>query len=904
MTTRDCCLGCGKPGATNVCTGCHVACYCDDTCADKGWEALHAVACKHFNAFGGRKKFNANLKRPLPHFDMVLPRGTRKSEMSVKIVGTLMDLATEVLGEKYAEAYPFRKVFEQIPLLSWFPTANFELMTDQELANWIFNVMNPTEPRERESVTNKLLLSPRARESLIVSAKLLIRGDPIAFSRQGVFIANWTGDHALWREGLIKTIATRNLVDANDLNGLYHEWKKAATPLIQSKLEKRNLRPVIAPGAREEQEMLVNFAKANPLSHYMILHGLPHTNLADLVFQRLYGKLQVWLRVVDKSRPVDQEWTNKRALRMLILAFKSGRFFLVEKGPREFGGTDSHAFTFGLDTRNEKGQPLLAITLGFRKYFNRGSNVYDEETLFQLALHEIAHLLQNEHATYRGEDNAKYQDDEHNLSFYRAFIFVYAMAQRAGLVSEARSRGLFRPFAMKPPPNPLTKEILQEIHDAVNFVTMATPDEIEAEIHKDHRGAKRTLEPDDASYLSDSDFGGRKKKFEQHTGFEPFLQVLYKVNRRHRGQVHTNTATLCDEIIQIVYSCLPGYDLDAIDTLGWHASVKEDLADHADDEPNEDIEEKQLFRNLPPAIADLFETDGDRIVREVPAGAGNARVSSVAQLDRSRLVQLPHDLQLMLLEELPAYSILAVIEDLPIATRKTALLLLLDRDIFTPLARSKMPRETIVSGREERRAQFDGMSYPHLLIEYKSVASAVTAMLVSSIWEPVLKKMHRSVVSVAESMTLEGRHFALTFTLNGRGAWTVHPVVSKRFFKILPDSLGVAIRNFSALENQKTLVAPEYLYSRPFYDLVMLVVETIDASVGWRVTPWAHYQWPKFTWLTHNGIPYIAPLNMLVAGPETAYRLVAERSDHSDAMNIDYVRKGTPIATMEQRLMD
>lgn len=403
-------------------------------------------------------------------------------------------------------------------------------------------------------------------------------------------------------------------------------------------------------------------------------------------------------------------------------------------------------------------------------------------------------------------------------------------------------------------------------------------------------------------------FGGKKKLFEFTAGYIWFLRALTTLRRKRRGQLHTNASTLCDEIIQIVHSCLPDYDLNAIDTLSWHASVKQDLVDHAGDTRyiRYSAEVEQLYRNLPAAIDKLFENEGERITSEIRDAAGNARVNSAIELDRSRLTLLPYDVQVMLFENLPAYSILAVIENLPDASKKAVLLRLLDRDIFSPMARSEMPLRAFLANMEKNRQAFENLSYVKLREEYDHVTNSVATALINNATLPMGSPERRaselSAMKAADVMVLEGRHFALEFRHNRetkQNGWMVHPIVSKRFFKILPNELAVAIRDFSSGSR------PAYITAAPFSTLIKLVVQRIDPSVGWRIPLSPFHIWPKFIWppITSpygSGSAYEAPLDTVVSGPGTAYRLVAERTSNLESAT----RTRANPSTMLERLMD
>jgi hypothetical protein len=383
---------------------------------------------------------------------------------------------------------------------------------------------------------------------------------------------------------------------------------------------------------------------------------------------------------------------------------------------------------------------------------------------------------------------------------------------------------------------------------------------------------------------------------EEALAFISFLQTLTIMGRKRRGDVYTTTSSLCDEIIRVVHACLPEHDLDSIDTLAWHASVKQDLADHTHDDITtiDQAEQKQLWRNLPSAIAKLFITNGLRIRDAVVPGSYNeTSISSAVELDRSRLTVLPPDVQLMLLEELPAYSIFAVIENLSDDMKKKVLLLIMDRDIIGPLKHAKVAPHEYLSDMILDRERLDSFSYSQLLKEYtlstKKIATVLGANVTSNY-----------IMNLTTSMTLEGRHFALVFQWNRQsaGAWMVHPVVSKRFFKILPNELSMLIRKFSSSASQKTLL----IDSQPFVDLVMFVVEKIDPSVAWIIKPNLKHLWKKFKWPSPTGMPYEARLDTLVSGPETGYRMVAERRA-DEPPEATRFKKGTPVSSMEERLV-
>lgn len=389
-------------------------------------------------------------------------------------------------------------------------------------------------------------------------------------------------------------------------------------------------------------------------------------------------------------------------------------------------------------------------------------------------------------------------------------------------------------------------------------------------------------------------------------GFVAFQQVLDSLEWKNRG-VYTTTSSLCDAIIQIIHSCLPDYDLDSIDTLAWHARVRDNLARHTN-------EQEQLFYNLPRPIATLFRTSGARIVSELEHGLvnKNSRVNSVVELDRSRLTLIPLDVQRLLFDKLPAVSMFAVMSHLGLAdeTKKDMLLRLMDRDIFGPMSGSEMPRRAFLANMEKLRPRYDAMSYSQLLNEYDIVTGSVASALVNNVALSAIRPSNVNALNIATEMVLEGRHFALVFSLNraasvahNRTSWMVHPVVSKRLFKVIPGELGVAIRNFTTQANQKELNKPSVINSRPLTDLVALVVKKIDPSVGWRIRVSPRYLWPSFIWCQPDGFCYKAPLDEMISDADTAYRLVATRRA---AINEGATRypPDTLGSSLAERLMD
>lgn len=393
--------------------------------------------------------------------------------------------------------------------------------------------------------------------------------------------------------------------------------------------------------------------------------------------------------------------------------------------------------------------------------------------------------------------------------------------------------------------------------------------------------------------------GFRLDSDREKAGFNAFAAALVKLGFVRRGELFTATSPLCDYIIQIVHACFPDVDLDAIDTLEWHAGVMQDIKDHAKDDMRQilNAEWKQLWRNLPRSIADLFITKQFTVLEGLKEGAAkHTSLRSVVELDRSRLSLLPPDVQLMLLEGLPAYSIFAVIDTLAEETRKAALILLMDRDIFHPIARSGLVPSRYLTEAVANRKEYERMTFPQLRQAYDSVTNSAADALVANATEGLdLKTVTR--------MHLEGQHFGLEFSQawrDGRGAeWTVHPIAAKRFFRILPNELDRAIRNFSSLPS--SVLSASFADGSFFADLVKLVVQKIDPSVAWRVKLSPHYVQPVFTWPSPTG-PYKAPMDTIVSGPETAYHLVAEH--HGPNESKSRLPAGTPVSSLKERLVE
>jgi len=388
--------------------------------------------------------------------------------------------------------------------------------------------------------------------------------------------------------------------------------------------------------------------------------------------------------------------------------------------------------------------------------------------------------------------------------------------------------------------------------------------------------------------------GNRMETAEEFAGYVRFVRTLNKLGHKRGGSLFTSVAALCDFILKITLASFPDLDIETVDTLAWHASVKQDLLDHANDEEelrqknlfDDKLQWKQLWRNLPRAVAHLFITDDENEIEKRVHRKDKDRVSvqSAIELDRSRFTVLPHEMRLMLLSYLPAYSIFAVMETLPEETQKAALRLLMDRDIFGPISRCGLPLKFGPSRWMEDRSRYDSLSLSQLHREYDIVTNEIAQTLVNAVIEAMTSGGNAGrPAKVSTQMDLIGHHFGLSFRLHraeGRSTstWMVHPLVSKRFFKILPNELGIAIRNFSSDPDNAKM--DPYQGGEAFTRLVKMVVQKIDPSVGWQFKCDPRYLLPAFYWSSLPGdFIYKAPMDTIVTGPETGYYRVAERHD-------------------------
>ncbi len=397
---------------------------------------------------------------------------------------------------------------------------------------------------------------------------------------------------------------------------------------------------------------------------------------------------------------------------------------------------------------------------------------------------------------------------------------------------------------------------------------------------------------------------------EEQSGFVYFIETTKNMGYNiHRGLFHT-VAGLCDSILQIVYDTFPDYDLTSVDTMAWHASVQQDLVDHATDGPEiKDLLIKQLWRNLPPPIAKLFKTQGPTLRDSVHERASD--VTSNTNLQRSRLSLLPHDLQLLLMHDLPAYSILAIVDnsgiDLTEDVRKSALILLMDRDYYTPMHAT----DILLHHSPNQKHQLERLPYSVVRQHYDTLSNEIAEMLYDRVVRPLPTDWDgfRDALFTAttNALTLEGRYFGLRFDrhlVNNKEVYMCHPMVDKRLWTKLPSELGMAIRRFSSAENQKIMhTGKGKPKSKALYNLIHLVVQKIDLGVHWLAMLNPQITWSKkYTWpVPHNPhLTYVAVPDAITIGPETHYNFIAQRMKYLPS---ETVYKDKPVSDLASRIL-
>lgn len=372
---------------------------------------------------------------------------------------------------------------------------------------------------------------------------------------------------------------------------------------------------------------------------------------------------------------------------------------------------------------------------------------------------------------------------------------------------------------------------------------------------------------------------------EQQSGFSTFEQLLKRMGYEQRSETFKNAAALCDYLLQLIHDYMPTLDLALIDTPDWHASVAQDLIDHAGDDPHlANASTLQLWRNLPSRVIEMIQTLSTTLeVTLPPWQPHSSRVKSFTDADRSRLSLLPSELQLMLIHELPAFSILALLDartGLADTTRKEALLLLMERDFFIPLAyhalkgtTSKLIVVTLppIAALFQERENLKQRSYFEIVDFYKNLSTTIANVLISAVAEPHLREVRDPLLSsLSLALNLSGHYFGLQFRgkrSSNNGAWMCHTDVDKRVSKILPASLARAIVRFSSRSNDAAMRSRPVIGSKPFQELIQCVVREIDLSVCWFITLNNHMKWP---WTLFHGTRGL--MGTIVVGPETGYR--------------------------------
>jgi len=358
--------------------------------------------------------------------------------------------------------------------------------------------------------------------------------------------------------------------------------------------------------------------------------------------------------------------------------------------------------------------------------------------------------------------------------------------------------------------------------------------------------------------------GNGVNSLDEADAFQLFQVTLTKLGYRTGGPLFTTAASLCDRIIKIVIECFPDFDVDSFDTPEWHKSVRDDFDDHAND--SQDRQWLQIWRNLPREVSQRFITGGADVLTKAPSrgrGTGKKHVPSRNQIDRSLLADLPPEVQFMLISDLPAYSVFAVLGNLHEEVQIKAILHLMERDVFGSLDDGFEPLiEKYAALRHPKKIT---PTFREVQTFYNEVAAEV-ALAISRELSPFY--FGRRLVNPLRECTeivIVGRDMRLVLSYS-LFAW-YPPMVSQ------DDVLYPILSDFSMPGGQ---------LESQFHLLVKALAMKVDLSLHLEMKCTKHttggktLTWPTFRWPAANGKTLVEEMDMMIIGPNTGYRLVAE----------------------------
>jgi len=276
---------------------------------------------------------------------------------------------------------------------------------------------------------------------------------------------------------------------------------------------------------------------------------------------------------------------------------------------------------------------------------------------------------------------------------------------------------------------------------------------------------------------------------------------------------------------------------------------------------------------------------------------------------------MPGDIQLMLLHDLPAYSILNVLDQasgiqIIDSVRKQTLLRLLKRDVFDPW---NTYLDMFESGDHPLYSSIDADKFASLLKDQETLSvREIRAFYDRTVEQVALGLYNGAPTHIMKQMwssrgvifKLEGHHFALLFRqqfIKDVGArWMCHTTAERRLFKVLPSNLGQAISRFTNRANQQHIFAElGQEQNNPLFELVRLVVAKVDPSVQWTITVNRNSYFPSFYWASEKG-SYRARPDFYTVSAMTHFFPLACRSP--SPVPDSWYDPNTPASTVEERI--
>lgn len=385
-----------------------------------------------------------------------MPPSEYLTQGSVKKVGTILEVAS-TMDRYYYKAANWVNVpdLAAVPLYSWIPRFEDYLAQAQAqksewtLFEWI-NVVISWDSADGEEILHlarDVLERKEMHRAAQVEARLRkeIQQSPFGITRKGVYFVNWSGDHSAWRGALKLACKSIRADPARTMTAFFSLWKKKKEESLGEKLYEKNRRSLDYTIDNYVDDMtnsktLREFATANPGKHGIIWQGIRFSRLADAVFERLYVKLEAWVRALSLVEKVLLEkYIYIPSLEHFYRVLKAGWVFLVEMSPESMGGMENTSGFVTYQPRHNPDHTPLAIHLRFRESFNNPDRVVPEENLFFYMIHEVAHLVgdprhQLQEMADDTSDANEADDIFHPVEFYRIFKLFYAVARSVGFV--------------------------------------------------------------------------------------------------------------------------------------------------------------------------------------------------------------------------------------------------------------------------------------------------------------------------------------------------------------------------------------------------------------------------------------------------------------------------------------